>query len=94
MTKEMIEENKNVIIIGIGILVIVGTLFFVSFGDTSEGVTRLFSATEVSPEGTFSVSYNVVLDSGQRYYLLEDQVPDGFEILDCEIGRASCRERV
>lgn len=92
-TENSVGKKKIVIGVIIGVIVIVAIVLVVMFADndnkgellenTIGSITRSFSASEIGSGEIFSVSYNIHLESGQRFYTLEDKVPDGFEILDC-----------
>ena len=80
---------KKAVIITILILAIaLGLFFYINNYSikkiSSDSVGRVFSSTTLAAGETFKIIYHVNLNSSQQFYLFEDAVPSGFEVLDCE----------
>lgn len=81
-----ILKNKEVRYLFIGIIlitVIIGGFLIVN-GNSEPGVYREFSKKEISPGETFTLKLNAIVEGDERYYLIEETVPEEFQIIDNE----------
>ena len=81
------EENKNLfkvlcIVILLILIIIIG--FFMLNEKKETGVFRDISSKKVSPGETFQLKLDVIVEGNEKYYLIEEKIPEGFEILDYE----------
>jgi len=77
------SKNFNLIV---GVVIIVGILIIAYnlFGTSENAVIRSFSKSVVSPGEEIVVIFKVNLLDEQTYYLISEDVPEEFEIVDGE----------
>lgn len=52
-------------------------------------ITRSFSSSTLNVGEMLNVTINIYLRNSESYYILEDQIPNGFEILDSGTGNTN-----
>jgi len=96
MSKEKGEKkevvNKKLYVTLAVVLIVLGAIVIGLFSlndnensrDKSKGVYREFSSDSIMPGETFTLKLDIVVNGNERYYLVEESVPEGFDILNYE----------
>jgi len=63
--------------------------------DTSkDGIVRTVSKSKVSAGETFTIKYYINTVADQKYYIIEDDIPKDFQVVDCEHDSANYKSKL
>ena len=82
------EVSKRKVIVGSVIgglaIIFITVMIFLFVGNGEFFVERSFSSGEVAAGEIFTLSYTFNLEEGKQFTVVEDTLPNGFEVMDCK----------
>lgn len=82
--KELLNKKNMLLLITVLIIIVVLMVSFFALSHKEPGVYREISQKKVTQGEAFKLKLDVIAEGKERYYLVEERIPEEFEIINYE----------